>query len=249
MPFSILRLPPQVQDRLGLSADQKKKIDDIGGKMRSEMQGLFGPGGGGGDRQAAMQKLRDRGQKAEAEALAVLKPDQRKKYEAMKAEAKDYEGIGRGSVALLAVNGLKGDQKKRLKELAKKSGEKRQKLLGAGGPGGGPGGPGGRPGGGPGGPGGGPGGGGFEAMRALNEENDKALAKILTADQYKQYEAARPRRGFGGPGGPGGPGGRGGFGGPGGPGGPGGRGGFGGPGGPGGRRPGGPGGPGASLRQ
>jgi hypothetical protein len=235
MQFSILRLPPQVQDKLGLSGDQKKKLDAIGDKMRSEMQGMFGQGGGG-DRQAAMQKLRARGQKAEAEAMAILKPDQKKKYEAMKAEAKDYEGLGRGSVALLAVNGLKGDQKKKLRELAKQSESKRQKLFA-----GGPGGPGGR-GGGPGGPGG-----GFEAMRALNEANDKALAKILTAGQMKQYEAARPRRGRGGPGGPGGPGGRGGLGGPGGrpggpggpgggrPGGPGGRGGFGGPGGPGAR--------------
>ena len=223
--LTLTRMPPAVQDRLGLSADQKKKLGAIGDALRSEMQGMFG---GGGDRQAAMTKMREKGEKAEKDAMAILDAKQKKKYEELKAEAKDYQGLGRGSVALLAVKDLKGDQKTKLKALAKTTGEKREKLFGAGGPGG-PGGPGGArpgaggPGGGrPGGPGAGGPGGGFEGMRALEEETQASVKKILNAAQQKQYEEALPRRRGGGPGGPGGfgggrPGGRG----PGGPGGPG----------------------------
>ncbi|HEU4754125.1 MAG TPA: hypothetical protein VFU47_13530, partial [Armatimonadota bacterium] len=50
----VLLAAPPVQNRLHLSADQKSKIDAIQSKSREEMRGLFQ---GGGDRQAAFQKM------------------------------------------------------------------------------------------------------------------------------------------------------------------------------------------------
>jgi Spy/CpxP family protein refolding chaperone len=196
--FSILRLSPPVQARLGLDAAQKSKIDAIGKKLMSDAQGLFG---GGGDREAAMTKMRGLGAKAEADAVKLLKPAQKKQYDSLKAEAANYAGFGRSGGALLAVTDLTPPQKTKLKTLATEAGAKRDKLFGGSGSGG------------PGGPGGGDRNGMMEKMRAMNDANTAAIKKVLTPPQQKKFDAAVTAGGRDGPGGPGGGPGRGGPGG------------------------------------
>ncbi|MGV3723391.1 MAG: hypothetical protein ACO1SX_21050 [Actinomycetota bacterium] len=184
--LSILRLSPPVQARLGLDAAQKSKIDAIGKKLMADAQGLFGQGGGGGNREAAMTKMRGLSAKGEGDALNLLKPAQKKQYDSLKAEAASYAGFGRSGGALLAVADLTPPQKSKLKTLATQAGAKRDKLFGGGGPGG---------------PGGGDRNAMMEKMRAMNVANTAAIKKVLTPPQQKKFDAAVAAGGRGGPGG------------------------------------------------
>jgi hypothetical protein len=204
-----LRLSPPVQARLNLTAAQKTKIDAISDKARDNARAAFGGGGGpggpggspgrpggspggGGDRSAAMAKVQAANAKAETEALKVLNPAQKKQFDALKAEAATYAGLGRNGNALLAITDLKPDQKNKLKTLATQSGAKREKLFsGASSAADGR--------------------AVFEKMQKLDDENRASVKKILTAPQQKKFDAAvEAGRGRGGPGGPGGTGGPGG---------------------------------------
>ncbi|MGV3723392.1 MAG: hypothetical protein ACO1SX_21055 [Actinomycetota bacterium] len=113
--FSILRLAPPVQSRLNLNADQKTKIEAISDRLRTELRGVFQAGG---DREAAIAKLRETNQKAEAEAVALLDATQKKQYEDLKTEAMGYAGLGGAGSALLAITDLTAEQKTKLKALA-----------------------------------------------------------------------------------------------------------------------------------
>ena len=107
-------------------------------------------------------------------------------FDALKTEYQGYAGVGRSALAVLAVTGLKDDQKSQLKTLAMETQAKRQGLLQPGG------------------------GGNFqEAFRKVQELDTGAQAgirKILTADQTKQFDDAlkalpQPAFRFGRPGG------------------------------------------------
>jgi hypothetical protein len=161
--FSILRLAPPVQTRLNLNADQKTKLQAISERVRTELRGVFQAGG---DREAAMLKLRETNQKAEAEALALLDATQKKQYEDLKTEAAGYAGLGGAGSALLAITDLSADQKTKLKALASTAAERPRPQ---------------------------PGGdraAAQQARRAQDEADRAAVKAILTPAQQTQYDAA-----------------------------------------------------------
>jgi hypothetical protein len=92
-----------IAKELGINDAQKTKLAEIrtanqtamGELMRSMFQG--GGGGGGGDRDANRAKMEEARKAGDAKLLAVLTPDQQKKFEDMKGKPFAMpEGAGRG---------------------------------------------------------------------------------------------------------------------------------------------------------
>jgi Spy/CpxP family protein refolding chaperone len=68
---------PRVQEALNLTDDQKSKLRSIQEEQREAMGELFQGGGGGGDREAARQKMTDLRKKGNDKAMAVLTDSQK----------------------------------------------------------------------------------------------------------------------------------------------------------------------------
>jgi hypothetical protein len=88
----------QVQDELKLSPDQTAKIKSIGEASMKKIQDLFS---GGGDPQAAMQKMPEIRQDTEKQLMGVLTDAQKASLEKMKGQKLDIPeselgGFGRG---------------------------------------------------------------------------------------------------------------------------------------------------------
>jgi hypothetical protein len=176
--LSLLELPPSLEARLQLTADQKTKLDAIRTRVQGEVRALVGQQGG--DRRMALQKAREARQKASTEAMALLTPAQKQQLEGFQSELQQFQGLGRSAPALLAVTGLTDEQKARLKTLAVETQNKRREMfqglqqggntreLG-------------------------------QKMQALETETNAAVKQILNAQQQQQFDAALrnsgPRRG------------------------------------------------------
>lgn len=172
---SILRLPSALEARLGLSADQKTKLQAIAERLRSEGGGRLAQGASQEERREAFAKQRAAREKAEAEAVALLTDAQKKQYEELRAEAESYAGLGGAGVALLSVSGLTAEQKSKLQNLSREAANRQQQPAGENREA------------------------AREARRAREEANRAAVKAILTAEQQKEFdaalEAARNRRG------------------------------------------------------
>jgi hypothetical protein len=169
--FSILQLTPPLETKLAITPTQKTEIDKLRMAVRQEVQAAFQ---GGGDRQAAMEKIRMVNMKAEADAVALLNGDQKTKYAAMKEESTKYRGLGRYQVGLLGVD-LKPEQKAGLVTLAAEREKAREALMQS--------------------LQGGDRQANGEKMRAFQMETDAAVGKILTPEQLKEAQAAAPQPG------------------------------------------------------
>jgi hypothetical protein len=89
----------EIAKELGISEAQTTKIAEVRRAnqeaMGEQMRELFG--GGGGDRDAARAKMEEIRKANDAKVLAVLSPEQQKKFEEMKGKPfKMPEGAGRG---------------------------------------------------------------------------------------------------------------------------------------------------------
>jgi hypothetical protein len=169
--FSVLRLTPDLEKRLALTADQKSRLDGMRSAFQQEARGLVVVGGQGGDRQEALRKFQGLAEKAENDGTAVLTPEQQKQVAAWKEDAKQYEGLGRSSLALLSVSGITDEQKEKLKKLGREMLTKRLEAL----------------------KGFAPGSDRQQARQKFQEiERDcqAGIRKILNEEQDKQYEAA-----------------------------------------------------------
>lgn len=90
-----------VAKELALSDAQAAKISEVRRAnqeaLGEQMRGLFGGGGGEGDRDAARAKMEEFRKTSDAKLLAVLTPDQQKTFDEMKGKPfKMPEGFGRG---------------------------------------------------------------------------------------------------------------------------------------------------------
>jgi len=90
-----------IAKELGISDAQKAKLTEVRQAnqqaMGEQMRTLFQGGGGGGDRDAARAKMEEIRKTNDAKLLAVLSPDQQKKFEEMKGKPFAMpEGAGRG---------------------------------------------------------------------------------------------------------------------------------------------------------
>jgi len=164
---------------LALTADQKTKIAAIQTKMAEDRRGLFTGGGGGGDRQAMMQKMTELTDKAKTDIEALLTADQKAKVPDV---VKKFAGIAAVGIPLACYVDLKltDDQLAKIEPIGKDLVAKQAAAQAAGGGGGG--GMGGNP----------------ELRQARTDARDKVQA-ILTDVQKKvitDYQAANP--GFGG---------------------------------------------------
>ena len=167
--LTLLQLPAPLATKLKLTDEQKSKLDSSRGGIRTAIQEARQSGG---DQQANRQKMQEVAQKANADALAVLTPEQKTTFTAWQAEAAKYQGLGRAGIGLLSVEGLSDDQKSKLKTLGTETGEKRRTLFQSAQ-------------------------GGdrqavFQQMRALETDTESAVRKILTEDQVKQFDAGLP---------------------------------------------------------
>jgi hypothetical protein len=78
-------------DKLKLTDDQKKKVQDVLASSREKMTGLFGQGQGQGDREAAMKKMQEIRAESTKEAVNVLTDDQKKTWEELSGKPFEYK--------------------------------------------------------------------------------------------------------------------------------------------------------------
>lgn len=172
-PTLLLALPPGAAVRLELTGEQKMKLDGLRMRMAEDLRKAFpgGAAGGGGNFREAAQKAQETLRKAETDAEALLTPSQKTPFDALKTEYQGYAGAGRAALAVLAVTGLKDEQKRQLKTLATEAQGKRRGLFQGGG-------------------GGGNLQGAFRKLQELDAAAETGIRKILTADQVKQFDEA-----------------------------------------------------------
>jgi len=185
---------------LGLTDEQKTKIEDIQKKAQENMRASFGGFGGGGGRpdpeemRARFEKMNEDRKKTDADIMAILTDDQKKSLETL---LKDAQVFMQAQLPLELAGDLKltADQKKQISEtvdkIQKAAREKTQEARENQ---------------------------DFETVREIMQQAQAALREktraVLTAEQksmVEKWEKDNPRgRGFGGPGGGRGPGGEGG---------------------------------------
>jgi Spy/CpxP family protein refolding chaperone len=81
----------KVMDQLNLTADQKKKVDELQKKTQTKMEGLRKEFKPGGDNAGLRDKFMAINQEHRKALMAILNADQKKKYETlMKAEMEKF---------------------------------------------------------------------------------------------------------------------------------------------------------------
>jgi hypothetical protein len=160
-------LEAPVVRRLDLAADQRTRLRDIQTRRAAEARRILGERG---NNEAAKRAVAEAGRKADAEMLAVLTPEQRRRWELIDR----YSGLGLPTAAaLVAVAGLTEDQRTRLRALGEQrlvrrvnafydvdlGGEDDGRML-------------------------------KEMMDEIDRDTDAAVQRILTPEQEKQLQAA-----------------------------------------------------------
>jgi hypothetical protein len=87
-PSALLRA--EIADKLGLSDDQKGKLAEIQKKSTPDMRGAFRQGQSREEIEKVMTEMRERREKARADMVAVLSPDQKEKWEAMQGKKFEF---------------------------------------------------------------------------------------------------------------------------------------------------------------
>jgi hypothetical protein len=81
----------KVADKLGLTSDEKQKVQDLSDELRQKRQDLFQGGGGGGFNQETMQKMRELTTSEDEKALGLLTADQKAQLEKMQGKKIDID--------------------------------------------------------------------------------------------------------------------------------------------------------------
>jgi hypothetical protein len=177
---SLLRLTPELEQRLKITPAQKARFAEIQSRTDQSLQGVIDRNQTPEQRREGIRKFQEARAKAEGEAEALLVGDQKKTLEAIRADAEQFQGLGRYAVALLAIPDLTAEQRAKLKALATDARQKRSKVfqenrdpakrgqLSA-------------------------------HFRAQQQQIDAGLKTILTPPQVKILEQSLPGGGFGGP--------------------------------------------------
>ncbi|MDG3006510.1 hypothetical protein [Paludisphaera mucosa] len=85
-----------LQKKLSITSEQKSAIDSIVSTSNTEMRELFQAGGGGGDREAMMAKMRDHRKATVAKIEAKLTADQKAEYAKLLGSPFEIKMEGRG---------------------------------------------------------------------------------------------------------------------------------------------------------
>ena len=179
---SLMRLTPALEQRLKITPEQKARFAEIQSRTQQSLQGQINREQSPEQRREGIRKFQEAQLKAEADAEALLVGDQKKTLQAIRADAEQFQGLGRHSVALLAVPDLTAEQRSKLKALAADVRQKRgalfqenrdparrAQLSGV--------------------------------LRAQQQQIDAGVKAILTPPQAKIVQENLPRGAFGGPGG------------------------------------------------
>lgn len=174
MALTLAQIPAvALEQPLALTKEQKEKITAIQTRLREESRGLFG---GGGDRQAAIQRRQELNAKATQEIEALLTDAQKQKVPDVIKQMQVYRDCG---IPLEVVADLKltAEQNTKLQALSK---EYQTKIEGM------------------------QAGGGFEQFRTLRETTRQKALEVLTADQkalIEKWQRENPQLQRRGPGG------------------------------------------------
>lgn len=175
---SLLQMNPALGKRLGLSAEQVGKIEEIRMRLGQEARAQFQAGQR--PDQETLRKLRDTRDKGEREAVAVLSPEQSRKWDEIKAQHEKYRGLGRAGMGLLGVDGITSEQQQKLLSLAQESEAKRREIFQGAAQGDRQ--------------------AAFQKMQQMDEQVQADIKRILSPEQVKQYEVSLPTGRLGGPG-------------------------------------------------
>jgi Spy/CpxP family protein refolding chaperone len=83
-------------DKLSLTEDQRKKIQDTIAASRESMRGVFNPNATDDERRAAMTKMREAREKLQTDLVAVLTPEQKSAWDKMLGAKFDFPAFGGG---------------------------------------------------------------------------------------------------------------------------------------------------------
>lgn len=128
MGLTILSLPEPLEMRLRLTAEQKARWTELQNSLKRRPQVAARPGTLV-DPAASFVQAQAAQRQAEADALALLVPEQRKAWELMKRAAEQFQGFGHAGLGLLTVDGLSPEQRSHLKELVPQAQARRKELL------------------------------------------------------------------------------------------------------------------------
>ena len=168
-PVHFLFLPPVIQRRIRLTPQQESKVAALRQRVQSGFREAWKSTGRGANQAELLRKMKETALQADRDAVEVLTVPQRQHLVQLQAEAAAYEGLGRYNVALLAVDNLSPDQKRRLKSLAAGFRARRVGLARKGSA---------------------PAPGSTPPLQALNGQAEAAVRKLLTPVQVKQAEPA-----------------------------------------------------------
>lgn len=85
---------PDVSEKLKLTDDQKSKLRELAQNQGGPGRGGFNPNATQEERQKAMEEARARREKATADAMAVLTPEQKKTFEEMQGKKFEFPAFG-----------------------------------------------------------------------------------------------------------------------------------------------------------
>jgi Spy/CpxP family protein refolding chaperone len=153
--------------KLQLTDEQKSKLQPAMEAFRAEQQRIRGLQDRAEQRTARMKAT----ETLETAVKGVLTADQQKQLDALRAEAREYAGMGPMAIRLTGLN-LTAEQKGKVKEIAAKYQPELEKLRGeqtdrqAA----------------------------LQQMRELNMKMSADVRAVLTPDQQKAFDAAAPQR-------------------------------------------------------
>jgi hypothetical protein len=127
---------------LKLSDDQVKKLDELDKKMSEKRREMF-QGGGGGDREAMMEKMRELTKETDKELAAVVNADQMKRLKQISLQASEKQG---GLMAVLGnpevveklslsaeqkeqLQGFREDMMRSMQEIRQEAGDDREAMM------------------------------------------------------------------------------------------------------------------------
>jgi Spy/CpxP family protein refolding chaperone len=116
-----------VQKDLGLTDEQKTKLDAMRQKMMDDMRAQFQNGGGGGDREAMQKAVKEMMDKAKAETAKILTKEQTTRLHEISIQV-----AGNGAIQWEDVQkelGMTSDQVAKVKDLQTKQAEANQAIF------------------------------------------------------------------------------------------------------------------------
>lgn len=128
--INLLHMDRLLEQRLKITPEQKTKIQELANKAR-EAGPAFDPGLAGKDRVSQFLKAKEAEQKAQADAEALLTPEQKKALEQVRKDVELYPGLGRYGLALAYLGDVTDVQRNKFRQFSNLALQQRGQIVAA----------------------------------------------------------------------------------------------------------------------